>query len=81
MIIIYYYIDDFCQASLATLGVPCMDVLRILVAVLLLGNVQFVDGEGVELDVKGNNGNSELMIELFSSVASSKYNLYFLLLS
>ena len=25
-------------------------------AILLLGNVEFVDGEGVELDVKGNNG-------------------------
>lgn len=41
---------------MATLGIPFVDVLRILVAILLLGNVEFVDGEGLELDVKGNNG-------------------------
>lgn len=29
------------QASLATLGIPFMDVLRVLSAILLLGNVQF----------------------------------------
>ena len=27
-------------------------------AILLLGNVQFVDGDGLELDVKGNSGRS-----------------------
>ena len=41
---------------MATLGIPFVDVLRILVAILLLGNIEFVDGEGLELDVKGNNG-------------------------
>ena len=44
------------QSALATLGIPFLDVMRILVAILLLGNVEFVDGEGPELDVKGNNG-------------------------
>ena len=44
------------QGALATLGIPFVDVLRILVAILLLGNVEFVDGEALELDVKGNNG-------------------------
>ena len=34
-------------------------MLRILAAILLLGNVQFVEGEGLELDVKGNNGKEE----------------------
>lgn len=43
------------RGALATLGIPFVDVLRILVAILLLGNVEFVDGEGLELDVKGNN--------------------------
>jgi hypothetical protein len=54
------------QASLATLGVPFMDVLRVLSAVLLLGNVQ-VNEKNKEtalfdqttkissLDYKGNN--------------------------
>ena len=48
------------QGALATLGIPFVDVLRILVAILLLGNVEFVDGEGLELDVKGNNGRCHL---------------------
>ena len=48
------------QGALATLGIPFVDVLRILVAILLLGNVEFVDGEGLELDVKGNNGRYHL---------------------
>ena len=42
-----------------TLGIPFTDVLRILVAILLLGNIKFTDGEDVELDVKGNNGEYE----------------------
>ena len=47
---------SFVKGALASLGIPFVDVLRILVAILLLGNVEFVDGEGLELDVKGNNG-------------------------
>lgn len=43
------------REALASLGIPFVDVLRILVAILLLGNVEFVDSEGLELDVKGNN--------------------------
>ncbi|XP_031571952.1 unconventional myosin-XV-like [Actinia tenebrosa] len=43
------------RGGLSTLGIPFTDVLRILAAILLLGNVQFVEGEGLELDVKGNN--------------------------
>jgi len=36
------------------LGIPFLDVVRVLAAVLLLGNVQFVDGQGLEVDVKGD---------------------------
>lgn len=35
------------------LGIPFLDVVRVLAAVLLLGNVQFMDGKGLEVDVKG----------------------------
>lgn len=35
------------------MGIPFLDVVRVLAAVLLLGNVQFVDGKGLEVDVKG----------------------------
>ncbi|XP_015753714.1 PREDICTED: unconventional myosin-X-like, partial [Acropora digitifera] len=44
------------RTSLVTLGIPFLDVLRILVAILLLGNVDFVESEGADLEVKGNNG-------------------------
>ncbi|XP_072390346.1 unconventional myosin-Ia isoform X2 [Diabrotica undecimpunctata] len=38
---------------LGILGIPFLDVVRVLAAVLLLGNVQFMDGKGLEVDVKG----------------------------
>ncbi|XP_022108413.1 unconventional myosin-IXb-like isoform X2 [Acanthaster planci] len=43
------------RSCLAVLGIPFFDVMRILAAVLLLGNVQFVEDGGYELDIKGNN--------------------------
>lgn len=36
------------------LGIPFLDVVRVLAAVLLLGNVQFVDSGGVEVSVRGD---------------------------
>lgn len=45
------------KTCLGILGIPFLDVVRVLAAVLLLGNVQFVDGKGLEVDV---NGESEL---------------------
>lgn len=45
----------FFKGVLVFLGIFFVDVLRILV-VILFGNVEFVDGEGFEFDVKGNNG-------------------------
>lgn len=54
--VLIYGLPLFFKGALASLGIPFVDVLRILVAILLLGNVEFVDGEGLELDVKGNNG-------------------------
>ncbi|XP_032584952.1 unconventional myosin-Va isoform X2 [Drosophila mojavensis] len=41
------------KTCLGILGIPFLDVVRVLAAVLLLGNVQFVDGGGLEVDVKG----------------------------
>ncbi|KAL5018662.1 hypothetical protein ScPMuIL_004384 [Solemya velum] len=43
------------KSSLSVLGIPLSDVLRILAAVLLLGNIEFVEGPGLELDIVGNN--------------------------
>ncbi|XP_017004840.2 unconventional myosin-Ia isoform X2 [Drosophila takahashii] len=50
------------KTCLGILGIPFLDVVRVLAAVLLLGNVQFIDGGGLEVDV---NGETEL-----NSVAS-----------
>ncbi|XP_075226131.1 unconventional myosin-IXb-like dachs [Lycorma delicatula] len=45
------------KACLGVLGIPFLDVVRVLAAVLLLGNVQFIDGSGSanggEVGVKG----------------------------
>ncbi|XP_030768013.1 unconventional myosin-IXa isoform X2 [Sitophilus oryzae] len=41
------------KTCLGVLGIPFLDVVRVLAAVLLLGNVQFIDGKGLEVDVRG----------------------------
>ncbi|XP_026464689.1 unconventional myosin-IXb [Ctenocephalides felis] len=41
------------KACLSVLGIPFLDVVRVLSAVLLLGNVIFVDGKSLEVSVKG----------------------------
>ena len=37
------------------MGIPFLDVVRVLAAVLILGNVNFTDGQGVEVGVIGEN--------------------------
>ncbi|XP_022252773.1 myosin-51-like isoform X2 [Limulus polyphemus] len=39
------------KTCLSVLGIPFMDVLRVLAAVLLLGNIQFIDRPGLDVDV------------------------------
>lgn len=41
------------KVCLGILGIPFLDVVRVLAAVLLLGNVQFSDGQNLEVDVSG----------------------------
>lgn len=43
------------KTCLGVLGIPFLDVVRVLAAVLLLGNVQFIDGKSLEVDVKGES--------------------------
>jgi dachs len=43
------------KACLGILGIPFLDVVRVLAAVLLLGNLQFIEGQGLEVDVKGES--------------------------
>ena len=37
------------KGTLGILGIPYMDVLRVLATILLLGNIEFVEGEGLEV--------------------------------
>ncbi|XP_072030082.1 LOW QUALITY PROTEIN: myosin-I heavy chain-like [Amphiura filiformis] len=46
---------DAWRKSLTSLGVHFFDVMRVMAAILLLGNIQFIDDGGFELDIKGNN--------------------------
>lgn len=48
MIFIFYF-------SPGVLGIPFLDVVRVLAAVLILGNVGFTDGPGMEVGVIGEN--------------------------
>uniref|UniRef100_T1IKQ6 Myosin motor domain-containing protein n=1 Tax=Strigamia maritima TaxID=126957 RepID=T1IKQ6_STRMM len=43
------------KSCLSVLGIPFSDVVRVLAAVLLLGNIQFIESKGVEVEIKGNN--------------------------
>lgn len=43
------------KACLGILGIPFLDVVRVLAAVLLLGNVQFVDSQNLEVDISGES--------------------------
>ncbi|XP_046478520.1 unconventional myosin-Va isoform X1 [Neodiprion pinetum] len=43
------------KACLGVLGIPFLDVVRVLAAVLILGNVGFTDGPGVEVSVVGES--------------------------
>lgn len=41
--------------SIGVLGIPFLDVVRVLAAVLILGNVGFTDRSGMEVGVIGEN--------------------------
>ena len=44
------------KANLVILGIPCMDVLKVMAAILLLGNIKFLEsGAGLELDMNGKD--------------------------
>ena len=46
------------QNALSVLGIPFADIMRVLSAILLLGNLEFVEGPGLELEVEGDAGKS-----------------------
>uniref|UniRef100_A0A914X0G8 Myosin motor domain-containing protein n=1 Tax=Plectus sambesii TaxID=2011161 RepID=A0A914X0G8_9BILA len=43
------------KSALYTLGIPFSDVMRVLAACLLLGNVHFIDAEGDDVELEGQH--------------------------
>ncbi|CRK99962.1 CLUMA_CG013257, isoform B [Clunio marinus] len=43
------------KACLGILGIPFIDVVRVLAAVLLLGNISFIDNQSLEVDIIGES--------------------------
>ena len=63
------------------LGIPFLEVVQVLAAVLLLGNVTFVDGAGPEVEIRGEkelNSVAKLLgikpEALFRGLTSRTYN-------
>jgi hypothetical protein len=54
-IIIFRSIFYFRKACLGILGIPFIDVVRVLSAVLLLGNISFVDSQSLEVEIRGES--------------------------
>lgn len=52
----FYPGPAYLQSSLAQLGIPLTDVLKVLVAVLLLGNILFYEAKNQELQMQGAEG-------------------------
>ena len=46
------------------LGIPFSDMMRVMSAILLLGNIEFVQGSGLELDLSSNNGKIKMSVLL-----------------
>ena len=46
----------YLQSSLAQLGIPFTDVVKVLAAILLLGNVLFYEAKNQELSLQGADG-------------------------
>ena len=44
------------QSSLAQLGIPLNDVIKVLIATMLLGNVLFYEAKNQELSMQGAEG-------------------------
>ena len=60
----------FLQRSLSILGIPFSDMMRVMSAVLLLGNIEFVQGSGLELDLATNSGKTVYSILLLLNMSS-----------
>ncbi len=56
------------QSSLAQLGIPFTDVVKVLVAILLLGNILFFEAKNQELSVQGVEGMLAVVTRIMVSI-------------
>ncbi|XP_063587287.1 unconventional myosin-IXb-like [Penaeus indicus] len=61
------------KACLGVLGIPFLDVVRVLAAVLLLGNVTFIEGQGLEVDIQGGSHELKSVSALLGVSSASLY--------
>ncbi|XP_064106085.1 unconventional myosin-IXb-like isoform X2 [Macrobrachium nipponense] len=61
------------KACLGVLGIPFLDVVRVLAAVLLLGNVTFIEGQGLEVDIQGGSHELKSVAALLGVSSASLY--------
>ncbi|XP_045609513.1 unconventional myosin-Vb-like [Procambarus clarkii] len=61
------------KACLGVLGIPFLDVVRVLAAVLLLGNVTFIEGPGLEVDIQGGSHELKSVAALLGVSSAALY--------
>ncbi|XP_063858660.1 unconventional myosin-IXb-like isoform X1 [Scylla paramamosain] len=61
------------KACLGVLGIPFLDVVRVLAAVLLLGNVTFIEGQGLEVDIQGGSHELKSVAALLGVSSAALY--------
>lgn len=61
------------KSALFILGIPFSDVMRVLAACLLLGNVQFIESEGDEVELEGQHGALSAALHLPTLIYSGIY--------
>lgn len=69
----HYFVLTRFQSSLAQLGIPLTDVVKVLVATLLLGNVLFYEAKNQELSMQGVEGQSATRLLLLVMLWSHCY--------
>ncbi|CAL4058834.1 unnamed protein product [Meganyctiphanes norvegica] len=61
------------KANLGVLGIPFLEVMRVLAAVLLLGNVTFIEGQGLEVDIQGGSHELKSVAALLGVSSAALY--------
>ncbi|RXG59263.1 Unconventional myosin-Ih [Armadillidium vulgare] len=62
------------KACLGVLGIQVLDVVRVLAAILLLGNVTFIEGQGLEVDIQGGSHELKSVAALLGVSSAALYS-------